>query len=363
MLFAVSMMAVLLLAGCGTKTETAPEADAETGAQAEESATDGQVYSFKIDYPNAENSAIYPVLVRWADYVREQSDGRIDATIYSGGALGALPDCVNNCVGGLTDGFWSGVTIYPGVFPATEALALPMLGANSQEVVTAALNTIVKEDPVVSKEWESLHVVALHSATASPVLFKLGKEVVSSADIKNVNLRISNAYTTKWMEVLGANPVSCGINDGYEYFEKGIINGGLFFFDQLQSSALYEPIDNLLIANTIYPLTMFCLNKERYEALPDDLKAVIDDSGEWFVEQLPAVYNAQKTDMLAKCEENNVKITYANEAFIAEMTAAAEPAWQLWVDAMNEKGYDGQALLDTARGYIEQSNAIYPPEQ
>jgi TRAP-type C4-dicarboxylate transport system substrate-binding protein len=365
MLLAVSatVTAIALLAGCGTQTESASDANSEAGAQAEEATTDDRVYSFKIDYPNAENSAVYPVLVRWADYVREQSGGRIDATIYSGGALGALPDCVNNCVGGLTDGFWSGVTIYPGVFPATEALALPMLGANSQEVVTSALNTMVKENPTVAAEWENLRVVALHSATASPVLFKLGKKVVSSADIKNVNLRISNAYTTEWMEVLGANPVSCGINDGYEYFEKGIINGGLFFFDQLQSSALYEPIDDLLVADTIYPLTMFCLNKERYEELPDDLKAVIDDSGTWFTEQLPAVYNAQKADMLTKCEENNVKITYPNEAFIAEMTAAAEPAWQLWVDAMNEKGYDGQALLDAARGYIEQYNTIYPPAQ
>jgi hypothetical protein len=45
--------------------------------------------------------------------------------------------------------------------------------------------------------------------------------------------------------------VTCGINDGYEYMEKGIIDGGLFFFDQIQSSALYEQIDFLLMANCI----------------------------------------------------------------------------------------------------------------
>jgi hypothetical protein len=65
--------------------------------------------------------------------------------------------------------------------------------------------------------------------------------------------------------------------------------------------------------------------------------------------------------MLVKCEENNVTITYPNEAFVTEMTVAAEPAQQLWVDTMNGNGYDGQALLDAARGFIERYNADYPP--
>jgi TRAP-type C4-dicarboxylate transport system substrate-binding protein len=345
-LFLIAVLCVTLFAACSSDKQ----ADGNTPAD------DGKVYTFKIDYPNAENSAIYPVLVDWAAYIDEQSSGRLKAEIYSGGALGALPDCVNNAVAGLTDGFWSGVTIYPGVFPATEVLALPMLGANDQRVVTAALNAMLKEKDYIAKEWENLHVVALHSSTASPVLFNLGKEVKSAADLKGANVRISNAYTTTWMENLGANPISCGINDGYEYFEKGIINGGLFFFDQLQSSALYEPIDDLLIAPTIYPLTMFALNKDRYEELPDDLKAIIDGSGDWFVEQLPAVYDKQRTDMLQKCAENDVTVTEADETFLAEMSAAAKPAWDNWVKTMNDNGADGQQILDDALAYIARFN-------
>lgn len=345
-------MVLTLFSACNSGSKTASSA-------APSAKTDNKVYTFKIDYPNAENSAVYPVLVNWAKYISEKSGGRLQATIYANGALGKLPDCVNNCVGGLTDGFWSGVTIYPGVFPGTEVFGLPMLGANNQKVVTAAMNKMLKETDYLTKEWSNLKVIAIHSATASPILFAAKKEIKSAADMAGLKLRISNAYTTTWMKNLGASPVSVGINDGYEYIEKNIINGGLFFFDQLQSSALYEQIDYLLTANSIYPLTMFAMNKDVYNKLPDDLKKVIDESGDWFLEQVPGVHDTQVKNMLVKCQENNVKVESPSAAFVAEMTAAAQPTWQQWVDTLNGKGYDGKAILNTAQQYIKEFNEVY----
>ncbi len=350
-LLLVVAIALSLLAACGSGTgQSGPKTS---------SASDTKVYTFKIDYPNSENSAVYPVLVKWAEYISEKSNGRLKATIYANGALGKLPDCVNNCIGGVTDGFWSGVTIYPGVFPATEVFGLPYMGANNQEVVTAAMNKMLKETNYLTKEWSNLKVIALHSATASPILFSAQKQIKSAADMAGLKLRISNAYTTTWMKNLGVNPVSVGINDGYEYMEKNIIDGGLFFFDQLQSSALYEQIDYLLTANAIYPLTMFCMNKDVYNKLPDDLKKIIDESGDWFLKQVPGVHNEQVKNMLAKCQEHKVTVAAPDSAFSAELTAAAKPAWQQWIDTMKSKGYDGQAIFDTAVKYIKEFNEVY----
>lgn len=359
LILAVVMASMLVLNACSSGTNTQPSASPTASDAASASPVDDTVYTFKIDYPNSENSAIYPLLVEWAAHIKEQSGGRLIADIYPNGQLGPLPECVNNCVGGLTDGFWSGVTIYAGVFPGTEVFGLPMLGAESQEVVTAAMNEMLNDTEFLTGEWSNLKVIALHSATASPLLFKAGKEIKSAADLAGLDLRLSNAYTTEWEKLLGANPVTCPINDGYEYMEKGIIDGGLFFFDQIQSSALYEQIDYLLLAETIYPLTMFCMNKDRYEALPDDLKAIIDESGAWFISKAPEIYNAQKDAMIAKCEESGVTVAEPSDAFVAEMTEAAKPAWDMWIKTVTDKGLDGQAIFDKATALIEKYNAEF----
>jgi TRAP-type C4-dicarboxylate transport system substrate-binding protein len=320
-------------------------------------AADDTVYEFDIDFPNPETASAYKALVDWAAYLDEKSDGRIKMNIYSGGALGALPDCVVNCESGVTDGFWSGVTIYPGVFPATEVLALPMIGAKNFKVVNDVLNALLADYDVISNEWSQFKVIALHSSAGSPILF--ADEVESVKDMAGKDLRISNAYTTEWFKAKGANPVSVGINDGYENIQKGVIKGGLFFFDQVESSALYEVIKTLYVGQSIYPLNMLCLNLDKYNELPDDLKAIIDESGEFFLETSIDYFDEQQERMIKVCEDAGVKIIYEDEDSIAWLADGAEKGWEKWVDTINGQGLPGQEIFDKAQEYIEKFNAEY----
>jgi len=320
-------------------------------------AADDTVYEFDIDFPNPETASAYKALVDWAAYLDEKSEGRIKMNIYSGGALGALPDCVVNCESGVTDGFWSGVTIYPGVFPATEVLALPMIGAKNFKVVNDVLNTLLEEYDVISKEWSQFKVIALHSSAGSPILF--ADEVESVKDMAGKDLRISNAYTTEWFSAKGANPVSVGINDGYENIQKGVIKGGLFFFDQVESSALYEVIKTLYVGQSIYPLNMLCLNLDKYNELPDDLKAIIDESGDFFLETSIDYFDEQQERMIKVCEDAGVKIIYEDEDSIAWLTDGAEKGWEKWISNIDGQGLPGQEIFDKAQEYIEKFNAEY----
>lgn len=362
----LALVMVLALTACGSKAPApaaeAPAADAPAAeapaadAPAAEPADD-TVYTFNIDFPNPETASAFRALTDWSKYLEEQSGGRLIMKIYSGGALGALPDCVANCESGVTDGFWSGVTIYPGVFPATEVMALPMIGAKNYKVVNDVLNALLAEYPVITDEWSQFKVVALHSSAGSPILFK--GDVSSVKDMAGKNLRISNAYTTDWFTNKGANPVSVGINDGYENIQKSVIDGGLFFFDQVESSALYEVIDSVYVGQTIYPLNMLCLNIDKYNALPDDLKKLIDDSGEIFLNSSIDYFDEQQERMIGVCEDHGVNIIYEDEESIEWLKEGVESAWQKWVDTVTANGLPGQEILDKAMEYIDTYNANY----
>ena len=363
----LTLAMVLSLAACGgsssgssaastAKSSAAPAAAASSAKSEAAAPADDTVYTFNIDFPNPETASAFKALTDWSEYLKEKSNGRLDMKIYSGGALGALPDCVANCESGVTDGFWSGVTIYPGVFPATEVMGLPMLGAKSYKVVNKALNALLAEYPVITEEWSQFKVIALHSSAGSPILYS--KEADSVQDMLNGhNLRISNAYTTEWFTKKGANPVSLGINDGYENIQKSVIDGGLFFFDQVESSALYEVIKTLYVGQTIYPLNMLCLNIDKYNALPDDLKAIIDESGQFFLDSSIDYFDEQQDRMIKVCEDAGVKIIYEDEASTEWLADGAEAAWQKWVDTIDGQGLPGDEILAKAQEYIEKFNA------
>lgn len=360
---ALAVVMLFALVGCGSSssnTTTTTPADSsstttDNNTTAPAAPADDKVYTINIDFPNPETAVGYKVLVEWEKYIEEQSNGRLDIKIYSGGALGSLLDCVTNCESGLTDGFWSGVTIYAGVFPGTEVMGLPMLGAKNYNVVNAVLNDLLANYPAIASEWDDLYVVTLHSSTGSPILFK--DDIGSIENMAGHNLRISNAYTTTWFSSKGAAPVSVGINDGYESINKAVIDGGLFFFDQVQSSALHEVIDSIYVGETIYPLNMLCLNKDVYESLPADLQAILDESGEFFLEKSIQYFDEQKEYLIGVLEAADVNIIYETEESRAWLAEGVEASWQQWVDTLNSQGYDGQDILDTALELIEKYNA------
>ncbi|MCD8016638.1 MAG: hypothetical protein LUE97_02310 [Oscillospiraceae bacterium] len=60
--------------------------------------------------------------------------------------------------------------------------------------------------------------------------------------------------------------------------------------------------------------------------------------------------------MIAKCEEYDVNIIYETDESIEWLSEDVENAWNKWVETMDGLGYDGQAILDAALGYIEQYN-------
>ena len=99
------------------------------------------------------------------------------------------------------------------------------------------------------------------------------------------------------------------------------------------------------------------MNKQKYEALPDDLKAVIDaNSGEEF--------SAFAGKTMHAADEPGHKLAMDRGNNIIELTAEQQQEWQdaaapieaWWVEEMNSSGIDGQALLDEAKALIEKNS-------
>ncbi len=353
LLLTLAMTFSLFLTACGDSK--APASDANTG-----DAADDTVYSFNIDYPNPDNSLVAPLLKEWATNLNEASNGRLNITVYTNGQLGSIADCVTNCVGGMTDGFWSAQAIYQGSYSASEAVSLPMIGVNNADVGTYTLNAMLNETDYYTKEYSNVHVICLHSACTMPLGFKESTPVTAVSQLAGLNMRVTGGYLTNWVTALGANPVSVSSNDGYEYLEKNIINAYMFDYDKIQSGALLEQTGYLMDAHIYASQLMFCLNQDKWNELPADLQGLINESADWYIEQVDAGYQTQHDDQIADAESRGITVAELPEDMKAEMIAAAEPVWQQWIDDMTAKGYDGQGIFDATKGYIDQFNAQFP---
>lgn len=333
------------LAGCGGTGTKEPKDNSGSD--------DKTVYKLKIDYPNPENSAIYPVLVKWAEWCGEKSDGRLDIKIYSGGALGSIMDCVSNCEAGVTDGFWSAMNLYPGIWPLCDVFMLPMLGAKGVEAQDAAIQEMMQKEEFAS-QFDNVHLVAIASST--PASFIFANEVTSMKDVNGVTVRSFSNYASPWLKSLGAVPVSVSSNDGYESLSKNVVGGGLWYLDQIQSSALYEVIKTCFYGEMCYPSLFLALNKDVYAGLPEDLQKVIDESADYYLSLTQPAYFQQEDEVFALLKEHNVKVYDISAEDSEWLTEHAQAGWDVFNESVGKLGYDGQKYIDEMRETIAKYN-------
>ena len=96
------------------------------------------------------------------------------------------------------------------------------------------------------------------------------------------------------------------------------------------------------------------MNKDKYESLPDDLKKVIDDNSglEFSIFAGGTQSDADGPARQAALDMGNNIITL-NEEETQVWRDASQPIYDSWIAEMNDKGIDGQALIDEARSLMD----------
>ena len=160
----------------------------------------------------------------------------------------------------------------------------------------------------------------------------------------------------KLLERLGATPVGMPVPAVSEALSKGVITATTIPWEVTTSLKVPELVKNHteFSNKALYTLTfVLAMNKARYEALPDDLKKVVDDNSglefSAFAGKTMADYDAPARDAALALGNNVITL---DDAAVADWEAAAAPIVDEWVADMQSRGIDGKALLEDARALI-----------
>jgi TRAP-type C4-dicarboxylate transport system substrate-binding protein len=177
-------------------------------------------------------------------------------------------------------------------------------------------------------------------------------------------LRAPTRQTSKLLAALGASPVGMPMPQVPDALAKGVIDGALAPYEIVPTMKMHELTRYVTETDASFPalytaVFVFAMNKAKYDALPADLKRVIDansgaEVGAWITRQ--AWSGPDQTAKRAIQQRGN-EISILSAAELErwrKKTSALEAAWEKEVNA---KGFDGKKLLDAARALIAQRGA------
>ena len=295
------------------------------------------------------------ILKPWAAGVEEASGGRIKIEHFDAMSLGGRPpELMDQARDGVVDLSMTVVGYTPGRFPRTEVFELPFIMTNP--VATASAYWEMVETNWQDTEYKDVKVLGAWVHGPGVVHSKDG--VNSLEDMKGLTVRGPTRIINDMLSELGAEPVGMPLPAIPEALSKGVVKGTVIPWEVTPAIRLSELVtnhtefsgDEALYAATI----VLVMNKAKYDALPDDLKVVIDEaSGAKLSKFATQVMWDEDAPARKIAEEAGNTIVELDAEEVARWKAAAEPVIERWVADMDSKGIDGAALIDQAKALIK----------
>ena len=313
-----------------------------------------KVYTLSVHQHDSSTAGIGLFLTDWTAKLEAASGGRLKFDVYHGGVLGSARDTVEMIQRGTCDIGWGLQNYFAGVFDGSLVIMNPMIGIKDAKHGSRVMWALYKNNKEIAAEYKDFHMLMVHTSLNIPISTR-------SVKIENIDQFIGMKFRgltgpmMTFVQELKAAPVNVSIGELYQAVETGVAEAVLSDWQALKAFSLFEPLNYFLdepITVTNYFLLM---NKDSYNALPDDLKKLIDDnSGDAAIAIVGDYWAPFEVDCRRLVGENKGVIYQLSDAERARIKSIAEITNKKWIDEITSKGYNGQALFDECVKYVEQ---------
>ncbi len=269
--FSLITLMVMFMAACSSTSSGNQSSGTETSGKQTNGEKSADV--IELNYAFFAPAGTFPAvqMEKWADEVEKRTNGKVKVNTFPGGSLLTAENMYDGVANGLADIGLSSTTYEPGRFPLLAISDMPS-GYPNAKVASKVIADLVNE--YTPDAFKDFHIITTFAS--EPAYIQSQKPIESLEDLKGKQLRISGATTDLFKE-LGASPVGMSQSEVAEALQTGIVNGYVSSREVLKDMKYAEMVKYV----TDYPLTVntfvAVMNKSKWDALPDDVKKVIDE--------------------------------------------------------------------------------------
>ncbi|MFC0559519.1 TRAP transporter substrate-binding protein [Halalkalibacter alkalisediminis] len=316
-----------------------------------ESAGGDGTYNWQFVTEEVQGQVQYEYAAEFAELLNEKSDGQINIDVFEFGQLGSEVDQVEQLQDGIVEfaivspGFTGGMVAEGQVF------ALQFLFPDDQEKTQEILNTSEALHSHLAGMYEAHNIKPLAFFTEGAMQWTGSRELRTPADFTGFKMRTQESpLIMESYRAYGADPSPLSWSELYTSLDRGVVDGQenpIFF---IEDASFHEVQDYMTISNHNNYVAMTTVNPTFYNELPDDIRALIDETVE---EMQPRVFEMQKEmnesllDSIINNTDNPTEVIELTEAEREEFRALAIPVRDFFRDeVVGDKGREMLELLE-----------------
>lgn len=271
---------------------------------------------WRFAHPHPESDSWHKAALRFAELVKQRTDGAIEIQVFGGGVLGNDPTMVNAVRGGSLDIGLTGNPYFTGLAPKLNVLDLPFLFRDRAHVAA------VLDGPVGEALRQELNGSNLKALATWDIgwrnLTNNRRAIRTPADLKGLKIRTTpNPAHIKAFTLLGAVPTPMAFTELFTALEMGSVDGQENPVTLILNAKFFEVQKHLTLSRHAFTTGPIVMNKAKFEALPPNLRAILVDTAKETARLQWAMNTETESSSLAELKQHGMQVveTTDREAF------------------------------------------------
>jgi len=291
--------------------------------------------------------------------MEEKSNGKLIIKTFPGQSLHSVKDGFKALRSDITD-ITHGYPIYhPKSLPINLVISLPFAFPN------AYVGSIVAEElylKYLKEECENMgsYLFDYHTTSVYHLISK--KPVRALEDIKGMKIRTPAGPAVDIIKKLGGVPVFLSSPEMYPALQRGMVDGVFHGYSAFSRARLYEIAKYVTTFGATVSTSPEWINRKTFDALPQDLKRIVYNTGRIFSQVMAAAYEEADEAALASMKKAGVEIITLSDKEMDRMKSAVEPLWKQFISKHEASGFPARELVKDLKRLTKKYSTWTPEE-
>ena len=285
--------------------------------------------------------------------LEERTAGRIRVENYFGGILGTEREMADAVATGALQGTRGGM--FEDASIRFNIVLLPFLVEDWQQAICLVRSSWMTG---VAEEAKSkgLHVPAIGISQGFRAHGSNERPIRTASDFSGLKIRVPDAQEVfhRMEDALGANPQGIAQSETYSALRTGVIEGTTAPPSDLWDRRQYEVLQWITIDSHATGPDPLMVNLAWYEALPADLREILDAVAREALELSDELYSSSEEEIIARLGQE-VEIIRPSAEVITELRERTRPVYDFFVERGDFSWEDINAAIAAARSCDDSS--------
>ncbi|RNF36111.1 TRAP transporter substrate-binding protein [Paracoccus methylarcula] len=319
-------------------------------------AAGAQEYSFKFQSSDPAGNPNFEFQQGWADLVAEKSEGAIKIELLPVGSVVEYNETLDAVAAGILDGQICDSSYWAGKDPAFGLISNPVgAWSDPEQMIDFVENGGGKELMQELLGSYGLHFIGVSTPGLEAFVSRVPLDGVD--DLKGVKMRSPEGPIANVFAAAGASPVNLPSSEVYTSLDKGVVDAA----DYSVLSVNQQQGLNEVAPHPVYPgfhslpLVEVSMNQAKWDALPDDMKALLEETVKEF--QQTQIKGNREADEAALAEaeaDPNITVHNWSEDERAKFRKLGVAEWEKTAS----QSPMAQKVFDTLTAYMQEKGML-----